>query len=140
MIHSFFWYTQTLREKCPNTKLFLVLIFLYSVWIRRDTEYLSKFSPNTKKYGPEITPHSNNFYALKVFDKDNRLRLMATLENILIKYQLQMMYLLISDVILTVGNGSNTKYDIDRAIGNCQEDCLSTFLFIYFTFILKMLP
>ena len=29
-----------LREKCPNMKLFMVRIFLYSDWIRRDTEYL----------------------------------------------------------------------------------------------------
>ena len=29
--------THTLREKCPNTELFLVRIFLYSDWIRRFT-------------------------------------------------------------------------------------------------------
>ena len=34
----------TLREKCPNTEFFLVRIFPYSDWIRRDTEYLSVFS------------------------------------------------------------------------------------------------
>ena len=28
----------TLRDKCPNTELFLVHIFLYSDWIRRFTE------------------------------------------------------------------------------------------------------
>ena len=28
-----------LHEKCPNTELFLVCIFLYSDWIRRDTGY-----------------------------------------------------------------------------------------------------
>ena len=28
----------TLREKCPNTELFLVRIFLYSDWIQRFTE------------------------------------------------------------------------------------------------------
>ena len=39
------------REKCPNTALFLVPIFLYSDWIRRDKENLSVFSPNTGKYG-----------------------------------------------------------------------------------------
>ena len=47
----------TMREKCPNTELFLVRIFLYSDWIRRDTLHLSVFSPNTGKSGPEITPH-----------------------------------------------------------------------------------
>ena len=54
-----FWIktTYTLREKCPNTLLFLVRIFLYSNWIRRYTEYLSVFSPITEKYGPEITPY-----------------------------------------------------------------------------------
>ena len=40
-------------ELCPNTELFLVRIFLYSDWIRRDTPYLSVFSPNTGKNGPE---------------------------------------------------------------------------------------
>ena len=33
--------SRTLREKCPNTALFLVRIF----WI--DMKYLSVFSPNT---------------------------------------------------------------------------------------------
>ena len=28
-----------LREKCPNTELFLVRIFLYADWIQRCTEY-----------------------------------------------------------------------------------------------------
>ena len=28
-----------LHEKCPNTELFLVCIYLYSDWIRRDTGY-----------------------------------------------------------------------------------------------------
>ena len=33
--------------------VFLVLIFPHSDWIRRDTLYLSVFSPNAGKYGPE---------------------------------------------------------------------------------------
>ena len=33
--------------------VFLVRIFTHSDWIRRDTEYLSVFSPNAGKYGPE---------------------------------------------------------------------------------------
>ena len=49
------YYSITLREKSPNMELFLVRIFLYSDWIRRDTEYLFVLSPNTGKYGPEIT-------------------------------------------------------------------------------------
>ena len=49
-----------LREKCPNTELFLVRIFLHSNWIRRFTHIYSDllvFSPNSGKYGPEITPY-----------------------------------------------------------------------------------
>ena len=34
-------------------EVFLVRNFLHSDWIRRDTEYLSVFSPNAGKYGPE---------------------------------------------------------------------------------------
>ena len=60
----------SLREKCPNTELFLVRIFLYSDWIRRDTpvslRYLSVFSPNTGKYGPKITPYLDTFHAVTV--------------------------------------------------------------------------
>ena len=52
-----------LREKCPNTDLFLVRIFLYSDLIWRDTEYLSAFCQNTGKYGPEITPYLDTFHA-----------------------------------------------------------------------------
>ena len=34
-------------------RVFLVSIFRHSNWIRRYTEYLSVFSPNAGKYGPE---------------------------------------------------------------------------------------
>ena len=44
-----------LRKKCPNTELFLVRIFLYSDWI---------FSPNTGKYGPEITAYLDTIHAV----------------------------------------------------------------------------
>ena len=54
----------TLCENCPNTELFLVRIFLYSDWIRRDTPYLSVFTPNTEKYGPEITPYLDTFHVV----------------------------------------------------------------------------
>ena len=47
----------SLREKCPNADLFLLSIFLYSDWI-------SVFSPNTGKYGPEITPYLHTFHAV----------------------------------------------------------------------------
>ena len=39
----------SLCEKCPNTELFLVRIFPHSEWIRRDTKYLSVFTPNAGK-------------------------------------------------------------------------------------------
>ena len=57
---------QTLREKCPNTEFFLVRIFPHSDWIRRDTLYLSVFSPNARKYGQEKTPYLGTFHAVKV--------------------------------------------------------------------------
>ena len=50
----------TLREsfcvKFSAFEVFLVRIFLYSDWIRRDTPYLSVFSPNAGKYGTEKLP------------------------------------------------------------------------------------
>ena len=54
----------SLRKKCINTELFLVRIFLYSDLIRRDTPYLSVFSPNTGKYGPKIIPFLETFHAV----------------------------------------------------------------------------
>ena len=53
--------TNTLREKCPNMEFFLVRVFRHSDWIRRDTKYLSVFSPNAGKYGPEKTPYLDTF-------------------------------------------------------------------------------
>ena len=43
----------TLSEKFPYSEFILVRIFPHSDWIRRETEYLSVFSPNVGKYGPE---------------------------------------------------------------------------------------
>ena len=54
----------SLREKCPNTELLLVRIFPHSDWIRRDTKYLSVFSPNAGKYGPEKTLYLDTFHAV----------------------------------------------------------------------------
>ena len=54
----------TLREKCPNMEFFLVRIFPHSDWIRRDTMYLSVFSPNAGKYRPEKAPCLNIFHTL----------------------------------------------------------------------------
>ena len=51
-----FFFEFSLLEKCPNTELFLVRIFLYSDWIRRFTG----------KYGPEIIPYLDTFYAVFV--------------------------------------------------------------------------
>ena len=54
--------TISLREKCPNTELFLVCIFLNSEWIRSRVNLC--FSANTGKYGPEITPYLDTFHAV----------------------------------------------------------------------------
>ena len=75
---------RALREKCPNTEFFLVRIFSTSDWIRRDTEYLSVFSPNLGKYGTEKTPHLDIFtqwYHVYFFNYGNKytLRSMAYL-------------------------------------------------------------
>ena len=55
----------TRREKCPNTKIFLVHIFWYSDWIRRDTLL---FSPNTEKCGPEKTSYLDTFHAVTFWE------------------------------------------------------------------------
>ena len=47
----------SLREKCPNTEFFLVRILPH-------LEYLSVFSPNAGKYGPEKTPYLDTFHAV----------------------------------------------------------------------------
>ena len=53
-----------LREKFPNEEFSLVRIFLYSNWIRKITEEISVFSPNTRKYRPEKTPYLDTFHAM----------------------------------------------------------------------------
>ena len=55
----------TRREKCPNTKIFLVHIFSFSDWIRRDTLL---FSPNTEKCGPEKTSYLDTFHAVTFWE------------------------------------------------------------------------
>ena len=45
-------------------EFFLVRIFPHPDWIRRDTEYLSVFSSNGVKYGPETTPYLDTFHAV----------------------------------------------------------------------------
>ena len=56
--------SSSLRENCPNGEFFLIRIFLHSDWMRRDTPYLSVFSLNAGKYGPEKTPYLDNFHAV----------------------------------------------------------------------------
>ena len=56
-----------LREKCPNTELFLVRIYCIRTEygeILRYSDTLFVFRPNTGKYGPEITPYLDIFYAM----------------------------------------------------------------------------
>ena len=43
----------------------------FSDWIRRDTEYLSVFSPNAGKYGLEKTPYLDTFHAVSFLRKKN---------------------------------------------------------------------
>ena len=56
----------TLREKCPNAEFFLVRIFPHWYWIRRGTPYLSVFSPNAGKYGPEKILYLDTFPAVTI--------------------------------------------------------------------------
>ena len=46
-------YIQLTTWKVSVFWVFLVPVFLHSDWIRRNTEYVSVFSPNAGKYGPE---------------------------------------------------------------------------------------
>ena len=43
------------------------LSFLHSDWIWRFTPYISKFSLNAGKYGPEITPYLDTFHAVRIY-------------------------------------------------------------------------
>ena len=60
---------KTQIEKKKQTKIpsfFLVCIFSHSDWILRDAEYISVFSPNTGKYGPEKTSYLDTFHAVQL--------------------------------------------------------------------------
>ena len=61
----------SLREKCPNTELFLVRILPHSEWIWRDISYLSVFTPSVGKNGPEITPYLDTFHTVHVIRNSN---------------------------------------------------------------------
>ena len=69
----------SMREKCQNTEFFLAYIFPHSDWIRRDTEHLSVFSPNTGKYGPEKNPYFDTFHAVVWKSKSSRFDMKVTL-------------------------------------------------------------
>ena len=56
-----------LREKCPNTKFFLVHIFPCLDWIRRYTLHLSVFNPNARKYESEKNSEFFFFFSIWVF-------------------------------------------------------------------------
>ena len=56
--------TISLREKCSDTVFFLVRIFPHSDWVRSYTPYLSVFSPNARKYGPQKTLYLDTFHAV----------------------------------------------------------------------------
>ena len=56
----------TLREKSLNTEFFRARIFTHLDWTRRDTPYLSVFSPNAGKYGREKTPYLDTLHVVQV--------------------------------------------------------------------------
>ena len=75
----------------------------------------------------------------KAFDTVNRSKLMETRKNILTPSELYMMYLLINDVNVKIGD--KVRADILTAIGICQGDCLSALLFIlYLAHAIKPIP
>ena len=65
-----FKYTLTHHHKKAKTlhclKSVQIRSFFWSVFsrIRRDTEYLSAFSLNMEKYGPEVTLYLDNFHTV----------------------------------------------------------------------------
>ena len=65
----------SLCKKCPSWS-FLACIFPHSDWIWRDTEYLSAFSPNAGKCGPEKlqipTLFTQCLLLTKIFNLSNR--------------------------------------------------------------------
>ena len=59
-----------LQKHCVKSvqirSFFWSVFFPHSDWIRRDTPYLSVFSPNAGKYGPDKTPYLHTFHTVKV--------------------------------------------------------------------------
>ena len=50
--------------KCHCVKSVQIRSYFWSVFSDIWTEYLSVFSPNAEKYGPEITPYLGTFRAV----------------------------------------------------------------------------
>ena len=88
-----------LREKCPNTELFLVCIFPHSDSIRKDTSYLSAFSPNAGKYRPEITLYLDTFHAVLVRGNSNVVNFSKMFQEIISESQ-QVFILLRTNIII----------------------------------------
>ena len=63
ILDSTFWPNHSLREKCPNTELFLVRVFLYSDWIgislRIQFEYSKIRTRNNSVFGHFFTQWLN---------------------------------------------------------------------------------
>ena len=68
---SWHWQQYPLREKRPNTELFLLRIF---------PKYFSVLCPNAGKYGPEITPYLDVFHGRKNASICNLLNLLFFLQ------------------------------------------------------------
>ena len=96
----------SLREKYPNTEFFLVLIFPHSDGIRKDTEYLSVFSPNAGKYGPEKSPYLDTFHAVYCKQRSRFIskHLTLNLKRFIIEYipMLELLYHKHNPLITTV--------------------------------------
>ena len=54
-------------QKVSVFRVSLVLIFSHLDGIRRDTEYLSVFNPNARKYGPKKTSDMDTFHEVIPF-------------------------------------------------------------------------
>ena len=65
-----YYLRSSLHEKSPNAEFFLVRIFPHSDWIQRDNPYLSVFSPNAGKCGPEKTPYLDTFHTVDGLKRD----------------------------------------------------------------------
>ena len=67
-------FSRSLREKCPNTELFLISGLYFPV-----------SNPNTRKYGPQITPYLDTFHSVVLSDRPPYL---VTLDNLFVLYSI----------------------------------------------------